>query len=86
MTVWKPTRLGFSDSCPFGLGGFSHTGRAWRLLIPSDCAFYGESEINNFLEFLAMVVTIWLIILECAAKGSSEDCILALGDNTSGIG
>jgi hypothetical protein len=86
MTIRKPSRLGFSDSCPFGLGGFSHTGRAWRLLIPPDCAFYGESEINNLLEFLAMVVTIWLIIIECAEEGSSEDCILALGDNTSGIG
>jgi hypothetical protein len=86
MTIRQPTRLGFSDSCPFGLGGFSHTGRAWRLLIPPDCAFYGESEINNLLEFLAMVITIWIILLECAADGSSEACILALGDNTSGIG
>jgi hypothetical protein len=86
MTIRKPTRLGFSDSCPFSLGGFTHKGQVWRILIPPDCAFYGESEINNLLEFLAMVVTIWLIIIECAAKGSSEDCILALGNNTSGIG
>jgi hypothetical protein len=86
ITVPKPTHLGFSDSCPFGLGGFTNKGRAWQLLIPRDCAFYVESEINNLLEFLAMVVTIWLIILECATDESSQDCILAFGDNTSGIG
>ncbi len=33
-----------------------------------------------------MVITIWIISLECAANGSSEACILALGNNTSGIG
>jgi hypothetical protein len=86
MTIRQPTRLGFSDSCPFGLGGFSLSGRAWRLKIPPDCAFYGASEINNLLEFLAMMLNIWLIVLDCQATGASEECILALGDNTSGIG
>jgi hypothetical protein len=86
MTIRKPTRLGFSDSCPFRLGGFTNKGRAWRLLIPPTCAFYGKSEINNLLEFMAMVITIWLILLECDAEQSPEECILALGDNTLGIG
>jgi hypothetical protein len=86
MTIRRPSRLGFSDSCPFGLGGFSLSGRAWRLRIPPDCAFYGASEINNLLEFLAMMINIWLIILDCQAEGALEECILALGDNTSGIG
>jgi hypothetical protein len=33
-----------------------------------------------------MVVTVWLVILECAELGTEETCILALGDNTSAIG
>jgi hypothetical protein len=86
MTIRRPSRLGFSDSCPFGLGGFSLSGRAWRLKIPSDCAFYGASEINNLLEFLAMMINIWLIVLDCSDADAHEECILALGDNTSGIG
>jgi hypothetical protein len=86
LTVRRPTQLGLSDSCPFGLGGFSLNGRAWRLQIPPSCAFYGDSTINNLLEFLAMMVTIWIILLECDELGLSEECILVLGDNTSAIG
>jgi hypothetical protein len=41
---------------------------------------------NDVLEFLAMLVTIWLTILECDLEGSQQDCILAMGDNTSAIG
>jgi hypothetical protein len=44
------------------------------------------SEVNNVLEFLAMAVTIWLIILDCSSQGLSHECILSLGDNTSAIG
>jgi hypothetical protein len=32
-----------------------------------------------------MAVTIWLILLGCATKGLSEECILSIGDNTSAI-
>jgi hypothetical protein len=32
-----------------------------------------------------MVVSIWLTLLECRNQGKSEECILALGDNTSAI-
>ena len=31
----RPTKIYLSDSCPFGLGGFSaSSGRAWRLKLP----------------------------------------------------
>jgi hypothetical protein len=33
-----------------------------------------------------MVITIWLIVVECAIEGAEQACILALGDNTSAIG
>jgi hypothetical protein len=32
------------------------------------------------------MVTIWLVLVECKETGSEQDCILALGDNTSAIG
>lgn len=32
-----------------------------------------------------MMVTVWHVILECKQQGSEQDCILALGDNTSNI-
>jgi hypothetical protein len=86
MTIRRPTQLGLSDSCPFGLGGFTLRGRAWRLRVPPTCAFYGDSTINNLLEFLAMMVTTWLILLDCDTLGLTEECILVLGDNTSAIG
>jgi hypothetical protein len=33
-----------------------------------------------------MVITVWLAIFECNQQGSDQDCILAIGDNTSAIG
>jgi hypothetical protein len=32
----SPTHVYWSDSCPFGLGGYSNEGYAWRLEIPDD--------------------------------------------------
>jgi hypothetical protein len=53
-----PSRLGWSDSCPFGLGGFLLSGRAWRIQIPPFSPIYGVGIANNVLQFLAMLVTI----------------------------
>ena len=86
LTLRKPSRLAFSDSCPYGLGGFTWSGRAWRLKVPESSPLHGDSTANNFLEFLAMAVTIWLVVKECEEEGAKEECILALGDNTSAIG
>jgi hypothetical protein len=33
-----------------------------------------------------MMVTIWLVLIECDETKSEQDCILALGDNTSAVG
>ena len=62
------------------------TGRAWRFQIPWFSPIYGTDIANNVLEFLGMLVTIWLIILESSTDNSLQDCILAIGDNTSAIG
>lgn len=81
----NPTRLGWSDSCPYGLGGFTLSGRAWRLRISDLWPFHGDDTANNVLEFLGMAITILLLLEE--AKDEKEDfpCIMALGDNTSAI-
>jgi hypothetical protein len=83
VTVRQPTRLAVSDSCPFGIGGFLLEGRAWRIQIPPSSPIYGQSTANNFLEFLGMVVNVWLM---CETFTEQSESLLAIGDNTSAIG
>jgi hypothetical protein len=79
----RPQFLGWCDSCPYGLGGLLSNGRAWRLRIPADCVFYGDSTVNNALEFLALGVTVLLLVLDAPQPMT---CLLAMGDSTSAIG
>jgi hypothetical protein len=83
LTHRTPTNIGISDSCPYGLGGFTWHGRAWRLCIPPESLLYGLHTANNALEFLAMVVTVWLMVIESPEQ---FQCFLGLGDSTSVIG
>ena len=85
LTVRTPTRMAWSDSCPFGLGGYSLKGRAWRIRVPHDCPFYGEDTANNVLEFLGMAISIMLLLKEAADDQEDHPCILVLGDNTSAV-
>ena len=86
LTIRNPTILSISDSCPYGLGGFTSGGRAWRLKVSKSSFIYGKSIANNILEFLAMAITLWLALIECEEQGKTDELILALGDNTSAIG
>jgi hypothetical protein len=86
LTIRAVSRLGISDSCPFGMGGFTWSERAWRLRVPPHLKIYGDSTANNVLEFLAMVVTIWVMIIECRERQDSQKCMMSIGDNTSAIG
>jgi hypothetical protein len=86
LTVRTPTHLGWSDSCPFGLGGYLTDGRAWRLRVPPGAIFHGDDTVNNVLEFLGMAVNVLLMIEAAREKGERYPCILSLGDNTSAIG
>jgi hypothetical protein len=85
LTVRTPTRIAWSDSCPFGLGGYSQQGRAWRIRVPCDCPFYGDDTANNVLEFLGMAISIMLLLREAAEDEEEHPCILVLGDNTSAV-
>jgi hypothetical protein len=54
---------------------------------PSGSSLFGHPGINNLLEFLGMVVNVWLESKSCTnTMGEEYACILALGDNTSAIG
>jgi hypothetical protein len=79
----EPDRICWSDACPLGIGGYSLSGRAWRIQIPTSSIVRGHEGVNNLLEFLGMVVNVWL---ECLDTTSTQSCILAIGDNTSAIG
>jgi hypothetical protein len=79
----EPDRICWSDACPLGIGGYSLSGRAWRIQIPKSSPVRGHSGVNNLLEFVGMVINVWL---ECLDTTTSEACILAIGDSSSAIG
>jgi len=85
LTVRTPTRMAWSDSCPFGLGGYSLQGMAWRIRVPQDCPFYGDDTANNVLEFLGMAISVLLLLREAAEDQEDHPCLLVLGDNTSAV-
>jgi hypothetical protein len=87
LTLQRPSQVGISDSCPFGMGRFTWQGRSWRIRIPEESKIHGVSEANNVLEFLATAVTIWLILLHCCDDQKlADESILSIDDNTSAIG
>ena len=55
LTYRKPTHIYRSDACEHGLGGYSSTGKAWRLKFPPH--LLGRAHIN-LLEFLASIICI----------------------------
>jgi hypothetical protein len=81
LTFRTPNTQSKVDACPYGIGGFSKLGRAWRWKIPS--RLVGRAHIN-LLEFIACLIAIWLDIIEGTA--SPLDCILVMGDSTTAIG
>jgi hypothetical protein len=76
-----PTHLYYSDSCPAGLGGYSRDGHAWRFPIPAHLQFRAS---NNFLEFIAAIITPWIDII--AGRIGSGDCALSMTDSTTAEG
>ena len=85
LVLQNPTRMGFSDSCPLGLGGFTHGGRGWRLKLNPALVAHGKGISNNALEFLGMAIMLWLSLIECEEMGLVNELLLILGDYTSAI-
>ena len=81
LTFWVPDRIYICDAAEYGLGGFANHGRAWTYQIPVELR--NRAHIN-ILEYLAQITAIWIDIIEGIT--SKEDCILAIGYNTSAMG
>jgi hypothetical protein len=78
----KPDHMGRSDAYEGGIGGFDlSSGRAWQLEIPQNLR---HKKSQNFLEFLACLVQVILMLKEVPWERS--DCFLCIGDNTSALG
>ena len=70
------------DASEHGLGAYHlESGRGWSWMIPQE--LQGRAHIN-LLEFLTQVIQIWIDIFE--GRIQDEDCILAMGDNTTAMG
>jgi hypothetical protein len=76
-----PTHVYRSDSCPFGLGGYSDEGFAWRFEIPEDLRFRAS---NNLLEYIALIISPWVDLL--AGRLNRGDCALSMTDSTTSAG
>jgi hypothetical protein len=74
----RPTHIYRSNSCPYGLGGHSHEGFAWRLELPEDCRFQAS---NNLLEFIASIITPWIDLISKRLRPG--DCALSMTDSTT---
>ena len=81
LTFRQPDIVYICDAAEYGLGGFASHGRAWTYVIPPDLR--SRAHIN-VLEYLAQIIAIWIDVIEGVTK--KEDCILAMGDNTSAMG
>ena len=77
----KPTHIYWSDSCPFGLGGYSDKDFAWRFEIPEEFRFRAS---NNLLEYLASIITPWADML--AGQLNRGDCALLMTDGSTSAG
>ena len=77
----KPTHAYRSDSCPMGLGGYSHEGWAWRYYLPSHLQFRAS---NNLLEHIASIITPWIDII--AGRLQPGDCSLSMTDSSTSEG
>jgi len=80
LSLREPDRCYKADACPFGLGGLSLLGRAWRWQIPKH--LLGRASIN-LLELLASIIGPWIDFLEGNLPAMS--CCLCEGDNTSAM-
>ena len=77
----KPTHVYRSDSCPAGLGGYSHQGYAWWYYLPEDLKF---RVTNNLLEHLASVISPWIDILN--GRLQTGNCALSMTDSSTSEG
>jgi hypothetical protein len=77
----RPTHIYQSNSCPYGLGGYSHKDFAWRLELQEQHRFHTS---NNLLKFITSIITPWIdMILKCLQPA---DCVLSMTNSTMSAG
>ncbi len=77
----RPTHIYRSDSCPFGLGGYSHKGFAWRLELQEQYCFCTS---KNLLGFITSIITPWIDMT--SKRLQPGDCVSSMTDNTTSTG
>ncbi len=77
----QPTHINQLDSCPFGLGGYSDKGFAWRFKMPEDLLFWTS---NNLFEYIASMIFPWVDML--ASRLKRGDCTLSTMDSSTSVG
>jgi hypothetical protein len=58
ITIRQPTRISWSDACPYRIGGYNLLGFAWRIRIPSTSPLFGDKRFNNLFEFIGMAMNV----------------------------
>ena len=81
ITFCKPTYVYWLNFCPFGLGGYSDKGLAWRFEIPTDFQFCAS---NNLIEYIAPIITPWVDML--AGRLNHSNCALLMMDSSMSVG
>ena len=76
----EPNIVYRTDACEYGLGGSFPDGSLWRWEIPTHLLHRAHITL---LEFLAMLVPVWMDIL--ARRLTPLDCFLSLGDNANAV-
>ncbi len=77
----KPTHVYRSDTCPAGMGGYSHKGFAWQFYLPDNLKFRAS---YNLLEHMVGIISPWVNIL--AGRLNNGDCSLSMTDSTTSEG
>ena len=83
ITYTLPLWFTKQDASEFALGGFNCTGLCWQYFIPK--AWIKLIHIN-VLEFLAVLITTWISILQLGFVNENGIKFLAQTDNTSALG
>lgn len=73
-----PTHCYRADACPWGIGGYSSNGRAWRWELPENLRWRATL---NMLEFIASTFGPWIDLIENNLPPLS--CVLSMTDSTT---
>jgi hypothetical protein len=78
LTFRSLDRIYYSNSCPIGRGSYSNQEHAWCFKAPDNPQFRAT---NNFLKFLAAIITPWINIINGGLK--QKDCAMSMTDSTT---